>query len=151
VASLGNNKGGYIICGLGTEKLQDSPHDYIKALDLAKKDEFYDEDQLIGIVGSNIYPKLDIKVAWYPYKNDKSFGLGVILISEQDESKKYFISKITEVEGGTGKTISVYLLESMMVLTGLLLKNCIDCRSVHQAICRNIIKAFQIKLKRLRV
>lgn len=99
VASIGNNKGGYIICGLRTEKPQDSPHDYIKALDLTGKDEFYDESQLTGIVCSNIYPKLDIEVVWYPYKNEKKLGLGVIFVSEQDESKKYFITKITEVEG----------------------------------------------------
>ena len=99
IASLANNKGGYIICGLGTEKPQNSPHDYIKALDLVKKEDFYEEAQLVGVATSNIYPRLDIKVNWYPSKNDADLGLGVIQIPEQDEGKKYFIIKILEIDG----------------------------------------------------
>ncbi len=101
IASLANNKGGYIICGLITEKPKDSPHDYVNSLDLVAKDDFYEEKQLIGIVASNIYPKLEIKVNWYPYKNDNSLGLGVILILEQEESRKYFVISITEIEGNS--------------------------------------------------
>ncbi|MHB1376042.1 MAG: RNA-binding domain-containing protein [Candidatus Humimicrobiaceae bacterium] len=99
VSSLANNKGGYIICGLKTEKPPTSPHDYIKEFDFINNGYFYKEEQLNGIVSSNIFPKLDIKVKWYPYKNDGNAGLGVIQIPEQDESKKYFIMKINEVDG----------------------------------------------------
>lgn len=103
VSSLANNKGGYIICGLITEKLTALPHDYVKKLDLINNGDFYKKEQLAGIVSSNIYPKLDIKVKWYPYKNDSNVGLGVIQIPAQDEGKKHFIMKINEVDGETTK------------------------------------------------
>lgn len=99
VASFANSNGGYIVCGLSTEKPANSPHDYIKALDLMHKDDFYDEKQIIGVILANVYPRLDIKVEWYPSSNDKALGLGAIIVSPQDEGKKYFIVKITEVEG----------------------------------------------------
>ncbi len=99
VASLANSNGGYIVCGLSTEKKPNYPHDYVKSLDLMPKDDFYDEKQITGIILANIYPRLDIKVEWHPSNNDKDLGLGVMNVPPQDEGKKYFIVKITEVEG----------------------------------------------------
>lgn len=103
VSSLANNKGGYIICGLKTDRSITLPHDYVNKLDLINNGDFYKKEKLAGIVSSNIYPKLVIKVKWYPYKNDSNVGLGVIQIPAQDEDKKHFIVKINEVDGETTK------------------------------------------------
>lgn len=101
VASFANNKGGFIVCGLTTEKRYNSPHDYIVSLDLGKKDDFYQEKQLTGLIISNIHPRLDVKVKWYPSKSDSSVGLGVIIILPQDEAKKYFLIRTLEIGGNS--------------------------------------------------
>ena len=58
VSSLANNKGGYIICGLITDRPIAIPHDYVKTLDLINNNDFYKQEQLAGIVSSNIYPEV---------------------------------------------------------------------------------------------
>lgn len=103
VASLANSYGGYIVCGLSTEKRPNSPHDYVKALDLMNKDDSYDGKQITGIILANVCPRLDVKVEWYPGSNSKTSGLWAILVPPQDEGKKYFIVKILEVDGEVTK------------------------------------------------
>ncbi|MFA4827418.1 MAG: RNA-binding domain-containing protein [Candidatus Shapirobacteria bacterium] len=103
VVSFANGGGGYIICGLSTEKRANSPHDYVTALDLMSKIDFYDGKQINGIIITNVYPRLDIKVDWCASSGDASLGLGVISILPQDEGKKYFIIKITKVESESTK------------------------------------------------
>ena len=66
---------------------------------MIKKEDFYKEAQLKGIIKENIYPSLGIDVNWYPSKEDSSLGLGVAYIPEQDESKKYYIIKVAEING----------------------------------------------------
>jgi len=99
VTSLANNKGGFVLFGLETEKAQDSPIDYVNALDLVSKEDFYEGALLKGIANSNIHPRLGVEVSWYPSKEDNNLGLGVVYIPEQDESKKYYIIKVAEIEG----------------------------------------------------
>lgn len=36
IASFANGHGGYIVCGLQTQKLQDSPHDVVVGIDLLR-------------------------------------------------------------------------------------------------------------------
>lgn len=101
ISSLANNKGGHIVCGLTTGKKQSSPHDYVTGLDLINKEDFYDEKQIFGLVTSNIYPRPDIKINWYPSSKQKVKGLGVITVPPQNEAKKYFLIKILEIDRET--------------------------------------------------
>lgn len=99
VAMFANGKGGYIICGLVTEKDQSIQNDVVKTTDLISKSEFYDKERIRNLIKDSIYPKLDIKVEWHPSSKDQSLGLGVIFIPPQDEEKKYFMVRVGEVQG----------------------------------------------------
>lgn len=99
VASLANGKGGYIICGLQTQKLQESPHDEVTNLDLIKQLDFYEQSTTQALIVESVHPRLEIKLEWYPSADDSQLGVGVIFIPPQDESKKNFIVKVGEVDG----------------------------------------------------
>lgn len=99
IAAFANAGGGYIVCGLINEKRPDSPHDYIKGLDLCTNDSFYTDMAINGVLKDNIFPRLEVSIKWYPYKLDVTKGVGTIFIQNQDEDNKHFIMKINEVEG----------------------------------------------------
>lgn len=99
VASLANGKGGFIACGLQTQKLQDSPHDEVIDLDLMRKEDFYDQNVTQALIIDSIHPRLELQLEWYPSSGDSQLGIGVIFIPPQDESKKNFIVKVAEVDG----------------------------------------------------
>jgi len=99
ITSLANGKGGYIVCGLQTQKLQDSPHDVVIDLDLLKKEDFYDQNTTQALIIDSIHPRLEVQIDWYPSSGDSQLGVGVIFIPPQDESKKNFIVKVAEVDG----------------------------------------------------
>lgn len=99
IASLANGKGGYIICGLQTQKLQNSPHDVVVGLDLLRKEDFYDQNTTQALIIDSVHPRLEVQIGWYPSSGDSQLGVGVIFIPPQDESKKNFIVKVAEVAG----------------------------------------------------
>lgn len=95
VASFANNKGGFIICGLDTEKHPDSPHDFVKGLKLFPRSDFYKQAQIGGIIRVKVFPRISLTLNWYASKDNKGLGVGAIEIPPQDEAKKYFIVKIS--------------------------------------------------------
>lgn len=99
VVSLANGGGGYIVCGLQTQKLQNVPHDMVTGFDLIRQADFYDHSAIQALIIDSVHPRLDIKLGWYVSKADSQHGLGTIFIPPQDESKKYFIVKVAEVDG----------------------------------------------------
>lgn len=103
IAMLANGKGGYILCGLVTEKDQSVQSDVIKSTDLISKSEFYSEERILALVKDSIYPKLNVEVKWYPSSKDQNVGLGVIFIPLQEEEKKYFMVRVGEVQGNVIK------------------------------------------------
>lgn len=99
IVALANGKGGYIVCGLVTVKDQTLQNDVVKSTDLMSKSDFYEEARIQSIVKDSIYPKLEIKIEWYPSSADSNIGLGVIFIPPQDEEKKFFMVRVGEVQG----------------------------------------------------
>jgi len=99
IGSIANNDEAFIICGLTTTKPLNSSHDIVSGLELFPESEFYTDTQIQGIIKSSIFPKLKVELTWYPSKDDKSLGLGVIFIPKQEEEKKYFIVSVCEADG----------------------------------------------------
>ena len=99
VASLANGGGGYIVCGLQTQKLQNVPHDMVTGFDFIIQADFYDQSAIQALIIDSIHPRLELKLEWYAAKIDDKHGLGTIFVPPQDESKKHFIVKVAEVDG----------------------------------------------------
>jgi predicted HTH transcriptional regulator len=99
VAALANGKGGYIVCGLITQKDQALQNDIVKSTDLMGRSDFYDQDRIQGIIKDSIYPKLEIKISWHASSLDSKVGVGAIYVPPQDEEKKYFMVRVGEIEG----------------------------------------------------
>lgn len=100
IAHLANTGEAYIVCGLTTKKLQNAPRDIVDGLDLIKKDGFYKQGKVVGILRANTHPKIEVRVTWYPYSKEKEKGLGVIHIPPQAEEKKLFIVRVCEISKG---------------------------------------------------
>ena len=94
--SFANQNGGYLICGLKTEKLKDIPHDIIIGLDLSKVDNFLKVEEIMGRISQCTHPIIETQVHWYPYKKEPELGLLAIYIPKQENGKKYFNMKMQE-------------------------------------------------------
>lgn len=107
VSALANNKGGYIIIGLKTDKIISKNIEVVKFLKLIKKEEFRNYG---GAIKDYVYPKIKgIKTKWIPTKetnsSKKKKGVGFIFIPKQNEKDKYFLIKKILDEGQPIKTI----------------------------------------------
>lgn len=103
IAGLANGKGGYIVCGLVTEKDQALQNDVVKSTDLLSKSDFYDHNRIQAIIKESIYPRLEVKVEWHAASSNPNIGVGTVFIPPQDEEKRYFMVRIGEVEGNVIK------------------------------------------------
>ena len=103
IASVANAKGGYVVCGLTTEKETDLQTDIVKKINLFDKASFYTQEIIQEVVNTHIVPELKIVTTWYPSKTGKTKGLGAIYIPRQVESKKHFLVTAVEVNGAKQK------------------------------------------------
>lgn len=100
IANIANGDNAvYIVFGFVTQKSQFAKTDEIISLDLLNQGEFYTEADVLELVRQGVYPKLELKLKWYPSIKDTTLGLGTLFIEKQSEDKKYFIAKVSEGEG----------------------------------------------------
>jgi hypothetical protein len=98
-ASFANQKGGFLICGLRTKQMQNTPHDVVIGLDLVEESDFYKVVELTSRIFQSTYPQIRAIVKWYSSREDPKVGVGTVYVPEQDEAKKYFHIKIRTLEG----------------------------------------------------
>jgi len=103
IASIANGKGGYIVCGLSTDKEVDLQTDVVTEIELFDESAFYTEQVIQEVVDAHIVPELKVTTSWHPSNSDKKKGLGSIFIPPQIESKKHFLVTAVEVEGARQK------------------------------------------------
>lgn len=96
VASFANGEGGYVLCGLKTDRLAGTPQDVVVELDLQAAEKFLKPIEIIARSNKCVYPNVSLQICWYPYKNDSNLGLFTIYVPKQDEGKKYFYIKTQE-------------------------------------------------------
>jgi hypothetical protein len=100
-ASFANQKGGYVICGLTIARPENTPHHVITALDLFRRETFYESAEVVSRIAQSTYPSITVEVRWHPYSANAELGLGVIYIAPQEEAKKFFHIRVREMEGNT--------------------------------------------------
>jgi hypothetical protein len=98
-AGFANQKGGYVVCGLKTTKLENTPHEVVNELDLLAQTNFYKPEEIINRVTQSTYPSIRVETAWYPYRKDTQVGVGVIYVPRQEETQKYFHIRVREIDG----------------------------------------------------
>lgn len=99
VAAMANAQGGYIVCGLPTQKEEALQTDKVIEVKFCEEAAFYSQSQVEDVVKAHIYPELQVTVTWHPSLSDKKIGIGSIYIPSQLESKKHFIVTAVEIGG----------------------------------------------------
>jgi len=99
IASFANQAGGFIVCGLDTSNMEDTPHDIVQSTDLMRREDFYKQDDIGKFIKTSIHPSIEVEVKWYHSAEDADLGLGAIYIPRQDEDKKHFIVRVCESDG----------------------------------------------------
>lgn len=90
----------HIIFGLITSHKSKSTSrcDKVIRKQLFTKRDFYKPEQIINFLKLHILPNIQVNMKWYPYKRDRTRGLGVITIQKQ-ETNNYFVIRILESGG----------------------------------------------------
>ncbi len=99
IAAMSNSNGGYIICGLPTEKEKELQTDRVTEVKMFESASFYTHENIQEVVKAHIHPELQVTVTWHPSNSDSSKGIGSIYIPPQPESKKHFIVTAVEING----------------------------------------------------
>jgi len=99
IAAMANSNGGYIICGLSTEKEEGFQTDRVTEIKMFGSNSFYSQDEIQKVIKAHIHPELQVVVIWHPSKSDPKLGIGSIYIPRQAESKKHFIVTAVEIDG----------------------------------------------------
>lgn len=99
IAAMANLKGGYIVCGVSTDKEKVLKTDKVTEIKLIAKNEFYKQEIIQEVVNTHIEPELKVTVSWHPSSSNAAMGIGSIFIPPQLESKKHFLVTAVEIEG----------------------------------------------------
>lgn len=99
IAAMANTEGGYIVCGLSTEKEKGLQTDRVTGINVFESMVFYSQQELQEVIKTHIYPDLPVTVIWHPSNSDINKGIGSIFIPPQPDSKKHFIVTATEING----------------------------------------------------
>jgi hypothetical protein len=99
VAAMANAQGGYIVCGLPTQKEEELQTDKVIDINLTEETAFYSQDQVDDVIKAHVYPELSVNITWHPSQSNPKLGIGSIHIPSQLESLKYFIVNAVEING----------------------------------------------------
>lgn len=99
ISAMANAQGGYIVCGLPTEKEEELQTDKVIEIKPCEQTAFYSQSQIEDVIKAHIYPELPVVIVWHPSRLDEKQGVGSIFIPPQLESKKYFIVTAVEIDG----------------------------------------------------
>lgn len=103
IAAMANSNGGYIVCGLSTEKEKELQTDRVIEVKTFESGVFYSQEEMQEVIKTHVYPDLLVTVTWYPSNSDSKKGVGSIYIPQQIDSKKHFIVTAVEIDGAKQK------------------------------------------------
>lgn len=106
ITEFANKNEGYIFFGLKTDKHTTLPHDIVTEINCFEETEFYNKDQITGVLKERVFPKIEgLEVLWIPSDSIPNKGIGIIHIPEQDKNNRHFIVSFLESEGESVKGV----------------------------------------------
>ena len=110
VAAFATTEGGYLIVGLNTTRDAARDQDIVDQLTLIPAADF-NPRQYSGIVGDNVFPRIEGLTADWVHMDGAATGLGVILVPPQDDDTKPFVISKVVNDGQALKQIVVGYVE----------------------------------------